>query len=163
MVTHPLLTKLSQLKCDGMKVALQEQLQQADIDSLQFEERLMLLVERELTLRNHRRLQLRLKQAKLRQTACIENIDFKPSRGLDKAQLLSLASCQWIREHHNVLLIGATGTGKTHIACALAHQACLEGFSAAYLRLPRLFQELLIAKGDGRYTRFCNNWLKLMY
>lgn len=161
MVTHPLLNKLSQLKCDGMKIALEEQLQQADIDSLPFEERLVLLVERELTMRNHRRLQLRLKQAKLRQTACIENIDFKPSRGLDKAQLLSFASCQWIREHHNVLLIGATGTGKTHIACALAHQACLEGFSAAYLRLPRLFQELLVAKGDGRYTRFMQQLAKI--
>lgn len=113
-----------------------------------------------MTQRNHRRLQLRLKQAKLKQTACIENINFKPGRGLDQSQILSLAACQWIREHHNVLLVGATGTGKTHIACALAHKACLEGFSAVYLRLPRLFQELLIAKSDGRYARFMQQLAK---
>lgn len=161
MVAHPLLNKLSQLKCDGMKIALQEQFGQAEIDLLSFEDRLLLLLEREMTQRNQRRLQLRLKQAKLKQTACLENIDFKASRGLDKSQLLSLASCQWIREHHNVLLVGATGTGKTYIACALAHQACLEGFSAAYCRLPRLFQELLIAKGDGRYTRLIQQLAKI--
>lgn len=124
------------------------------MDSLSFEDRLLLLLEREMTQRNHRRLQVRLKQAKLKQTACIENIDFRAGRGLDKSQILSLATCQWIREHHNSLIVGATGTGKTYLACALAHKACLEGFSAIYLRLPRLFQELLIAKGDGRYTRF---------
>lgn len=160
MVTHPLLTKLSQLKCDGMKVALQEQLSQDNIAALPFEERLLLLVEREMTQRNHRRLQVRLKQAKLKQTACIENIDFKSGRGLDQSQILSLAACQWIREHHNVLLVGATGTGKTYLACALAHKACLEGFNAVYLRLPRLFQELLIAKGDGRYARFMQQLAK---
>lgn len=161
MMNHPLLDKLRQLKCDGMKIALQEQMQQDNIDSLSFEERLMLLLDREVTQRNHRRLQLRLKQAKLKQTSCIEDIDFKSSRGLDKSQLLSLASCQWIREHHNILLVGATGTGKTYIACALAHKACLEGFTSAYLRLPRLFQELLIAKGDGRYTRLMQQLAKI--
>ena len=161
MITHPLLEKLSQLKCDGMKAALQEQLQQADMDSLSFEERLLLMLEREITQRNHRRLQARLKQAKLKQqTACIENIDFKSSRGLDKLQILSLSACQWVREHHNILLVGATGTGKTYLACALAHKACLEGFSATYVRLPRLFQELLIAKGDGRYTRLMQQLAK---
>lgn len=162
MVTHPLLEKLGQLKWDGMKVALQEQLQQASIDSLSFEDRLLLMLEREITQRNHRRLQLRLKQAKLKQqTACIEDIDFKAGRGLDKSQILSLAACQWVREHHNILLVGATGTGKTYLACALAHKACLEGFSSAYLRLPRLFQELLIAKGDGRYTRLMQQLAKI--
>lgn len=161
MLTHPLLTKLTQLKYHGMKIALQEQLGQEEINSLSFEDRLMLLLDREITQRNQLRLQLRLKQAKLKQTACLENIDFKASRGLDKSQLLSLGSCQWIREHHNVLLVGATGTGKTFIGCALAHRACLEGFSAAYLRLPRLFQELQVAKGDGRYTRFIQQLAKI--
>jgi DNA replication protein DnaC len=150
---HLLFEKLSELKCDGMRAALQEQMAQTNIDSLAFEQRLLLLLDREITRRNHRRLQLRLKQAKLKQMACLENIDFKVSRGLDKAQILSLASCQWIKEHHNILLVGATGTGKSYLACALGHKACLEGFSAIYLRLPRLFQELLIAKGDGRYSR----------
>lgn len=158
---HSLLDKLTYLKCDGMNVALQEQMQQTDIDSLSFEERLLLLLEREITLRHHRRLQLRLKQAKLKQTACIENIDFKTHRGLDKSQVLSLASCQWVREHHNILLVGATGTGKTFLACAFAHKACLEGFSATYLRLPRLFQELVIAKSDGRYIRLMQQLAKI--
>jgi len=158
---HPLLDKLTKLKCEGMKTALQEQLQQATMEPLSFEDRLLLLLEREITQRNDRRLQLRLKQAKLKQTACIENIDFKPGRGLDKSQILSLAACQWVREHHNILVVGATGTGKTYLACALAHKACLEGFSATYLRLPRLFQELLMAKGDGRYTRFIQQLAKV--
>jgi len=126
---HPLLDKLTQLKCDGMKIALQEQFQQATMDSLSFEDRLLLLLEREMTQRNHRRLQVRLKQAKLKQTACIEHIDFRTGHGLDKSQILSLAACQWIREHHNILIVGATGTGKTYLACALAHKAVLSKFA----------------------------------
>ncbi len=159
MMQYLLFEKLSELKCDGMKAALQEQLDQTDIEPLAFEERLLLL-DREITRRNNRRLQIRLKQAKLKQTACLENIDFKNSRGFDKSQVLSLASCQWIKEHHNVLLVGATGTGKTFLACALGHKACLEGFSAIYLRLPRLFQEVLIAKGDARYSRLIQRLAK---
>lgn len=158
---HLLLEKLSELKCDGMKVALTEQWEQSSTDTLAFEERLLLLVEREITRRNHRRLQLRLKQAKLKQTACMENIDFKMHRGLDKSQFFSLATCQWVNEHHNILLLGATGTGKTYLACALGHKACLEGFTALYLRLPRLFQELAIAKGDGRYGRLLQQLSKI--
>lgn len=153
MLTHPLLEKLQQLNCTGMKTALQEQLQQDDLSDLSFEDRLMLLLDREATQRNSRRLQLKLRQAKLKQSASIENIDFKSARGLDKALILSLSSCQWIKEHKAILLTGATGTGKTYLACALAHQACLEGFSSAYVRLPRLCQEFLLAKGDGRYAK----------
>lgn len=153
MLTHPLLEKLQQLNCTGMKTALQEQLQQQDLGDLSFEDRLMLLLDREATQRNSRRLQLKLRQAKLKQNASIENIDFKSARGLDKALILSLSSGQWIKEHKTILLTGATGTGKTYLACALAHQACLEGFSSVYVRLPRLCQEFLLAKGDGRYAK----------
>ncbi len=160
MLTHPLLEKFQQLNCLGMKTALQEQLQRHDLGDLSFEDRLMLLLDREMTHRNSRRLQLKLKQAKLKQTASIENIDFKQSRGLDKALLLSFASCQWVKEHQAILLTGATGTGKTYIACALAHQACLEGLSSAYVRLPRLCQEFLMAKGDGRYAKLMKQCAK---
>jgi DNA replication protein DnaC len=161
MLTHPLLDKLQQLNYTGMKTALPEQIQRTDLNDLSFEDRLMLLLDRELTYRNSRRLQLKLRQAKLKQNASMEQIDFKNSRGLDKALILSLSSCQWVKEHQALLLTGATGTGKTYLACALAHQACLEGFSAAYVRLPRLCQEFLIAKGDGRYAKLMKQFAKI--
>lgn len=156
----PTLDKLRQLKFHGMLNALEEQLRQSSYDELSFEERLSLLVDRETTERENRRLQTRLKKAKLKQQACFENIDFKSSRGIDRSVLLSLSSCKWIKDHNNVLLVGPTGTGKTFLACALAHKACLEGYSSYYVRLPRLFQELLIAKGDGRYAKLMSQLAK---
>lgn len=161
MLLHSTIEKLQQLKCQGMLQALEEQLQQEDIEQLPFNERLALLLDRELTLRENRRLQSRLRQAKLKQSACIEFIDFKLSRGLDKSLLLSLASCQWIQGHHNILLTGPTGTGKTFIGCALAHKACLEGYTAYYVRVSRLLQELSVAKGDGRYTKLIAQLAKI--
>lgn len=160
MLTHPILDKLTHLKFEGMRLALQEQCQQEGIEDMSFYDRFLLLLDREEALRNQRRLQQRLRRAKLKQTASIEQIDFKASRGLERSLILSLADCQWVRKHQNVLLVGPTGTGKTYIACALAHKACLEGFTSYYLRLPRLFQELLIAKGDGRYTRLMQQLAK---
>ena len=153
MLTHPTLDKLQTLKLSGMYHALVEQCQMADIAALSFEERFGLLVDRELTERDTRRLTTRLRQAKLRQTACIEDLDYRHPRGLDKALITRLATCQWVREHHNVLITGPTGIGKTWLACALGHQACREGYTVLYLRLPRLLQELPIAKGDGRYPK----------
>src|SRR5215211_3643911 len=150
MLTHPTLDKLQTLKLSGMYHALVEQLQMSDIAVLSFEERFGLLVDRELTERDNRRLTTRLRQAKLRQTACIEDIDYRHPRGLDKAVMARLATCQWVREHHNVLITGPTGIGKTWLSCALGHQACREGYTVLYLRLPRLLQELPLAKGDGR-------------
>jgi len=132
-----------------------------DIDDLSFEERLGLLVDREATEREDRRLQTRLRQAKLKQNACIEDIDFKQSRGLDKPLVLDLAQCQWIKKHLNLLITGPTGVGKTWVACALAQKACREGFTSLYLRLPRLLQELPIAKGDGTYTRLMTRLAKV--
>jgi DNA replication protein DnaC len=160
MLTHPTLDKLQTLKLSGMYHALVEQLQMADIGALSFEERFGLLVDRELTERDTRRLTTRLRQAKLRQTACIEDIDYRHPRGLDKALMARLAACQWIRERHNVLITGPTGIGKTWLGCALGHKACRDGLTVLYLRLPRFLQELPIAKGDGRYRKLMTTLAK---
>jgi DNA replication protein DnaC len=152
MLTHPLFEKLTQLRLLGMLLALKELMNASDTERLGFEERLGLLVDRELCHREDRQLLSRLKKAKLRQSACVEDVDFRHRRGLDQALFLQLAQCAWIRQHHNVLIIGPTGVGKTYLACALAHKVCREGYSAMYFRLPRLLQELALSKGDGRYT-----------
>src|SRR2546421_6512314 len=153
MLPHPTLDKLQPLRLTGMYQALVEQLQMPDITALTFEERLGLLVDRELTERENRRLTTRLRQAKLRQTACIEDIDYRHPRGLDKALMARLATCQWVREHHNVLITGPTGIGKTWLGCALGHQACRNGLTALYLPPPPVLQELPVAKGGGRYGK----------
>ena len=151
MLMPPTLDKLQTLKLSGMYHALVEQCQMADIAALSCEERFGLLVDRELTERDTRRLTTRLRQAKLRQTAGIEDLDYRHPRGLDKALITRLATCQWVREHHHVLITGPTGLGNTWLGCALGHKACREGFTARSLRLPRFLQELPIATGDGRY------------
>ena len=161
MLNHPTLDKLQDLRFTGMAKALTEQMALPDIEELSFEERLGLLVDREVTEREDRRLTTRLRQAKLKQNACIEDIDFKQSRGLDKSLILDLAQCQWIKRHLNLLITGPTGVGKTWVACALAQKACREGFTSLYLRLPRLLQELPIAKGDGTYTRLLTRLAKV--
>lgn len=154
MLTHPTLERLHQLKLTGMARALTEQLASPEADGLTFLERLGLLVDREETDRETRRLVNRLRQAHLREPATIEDLDFRHPRGLDKALVLSLADGDWLRRHRNVLVTGPTGTGKTYLGCALAHQACREGFSARYVRLPRLLAELALGRGDGRYGKF---------
>ena len=160
MLNHPTLEKLQTLRLPGMLKALNEQQQIPEIDSLGFEERLGLLIDREVTERENRRLGTRLKKAKLRHSCCVEDLDFKTSRGLDKTLILSLAACTWIARGINVLICGPTGVGKSYLACALAHKACLEGYSALYLRLPRLFEELRLAKADGRYGKLMLDYAK---
>ena len=160
MLNHPTLEKLRTLKFHGMARALEEQLNSSDFDSLSFEERLGLLVDREFSERENRRLQTRLRHAKLRQQACMEDIDYQHPRGLDKSLMLSLGTCRWIDEHLNILLTGPTGTGKSFIACALAHRACMEGFKAIYFRSSRLFSDLVMAKGDGRYNKLMSSIAK---
>jgi DNA replication protein DnaC len=152
--------KLHNLKLTGMVKALAEQQQMAEVDSLGFEERLGLLVDRETTERENRKLATRLKKAKLRQSASVEDIDFRRTRGLDKTLILSLAACAWITKGINILICGPTGVGKSYLACALAHKACLEGYTALYLRLPRLFEELRLAKADGRYGKLMLSYAK---
>ena len=153
MLIHPTLDKLQRLQLTGMRKALAEQTELSEIEALSFEERLGLLVDREITERDGRRLKTRLRQAKLRQQAAIEDIDYRHPRGLDKALIANLINGGWIKAHHNILITGPTGAGKTWLACALAHKACRDGYRVHYLRLPRLFQELPIAKGDGRYPK----------
>ena len=153
MLHHPTLDKLKTLKFSGMHQALVEQMQSPEIDRLSFEERLGLLIDREMTERDSRRLTHRLRQARLKQQACLEDIDYQANRGLDKTLLLKLGDCQWVKKSLNILITGPTGVGKSWIACALAQKACREGYSASYQRLPRLLQELPIAKGDGRYAK----------
>lgn len=160
MLNHPTADRLRELNLLGMLTAWQEQQEMRDIASLSFEERFGLILDREATARANRRLVTRLKRAKLRQDATLEDIDYSAPRGLDKSLLLSLASCQWVRERHNCLITGPTGSGKSYLACALAQKACREGHSALYLRVPRLFQELAIAKGDGRYTKLLASYAK---
>ena len=153
MLTHPTLEKLQRLKFTGMATALAEQMTMPDIEELAFEERLGLLSDREVTERENRRLTSRLRRAKLKHNAVLEDIDYRHPRGLDKSLIQSLAACRWVTEHLNILITGPTGVGKTWLACALAHKACREGYTALYLRLPRLLQDMAIAKGDGRYPR----------
>jgi DNA replication protein DnaC len=161
MLKHPTLDGLQTLKLSGMVAALADQMATPDIDDLAFEERLGLLVDREITERENRRLTSRLRRARLRHTAALEDIDYRNPRGLDKGLIQSLATCQWAKEHLNILITGPTGVGKTWLACALAHKACREGYTVQYLRLARLLRDLMIAKGDGRYPKLLANLAKV--
>jgi len=142
MLLHPTLDKLKTLKLEGMLAALADQEALSEANALSFEERLGLLVDRELTVRHNHQLKLRLGKAKLRQQAALEDLDFRVGRNLDRSQILALSSCDWLRRHENCLLTGPTGVGKSFLCCALAHKACREGFEVLYFRVPRLFGEL---------------------
>lgn len=161
MLKHPTLDKLQTLKFTGMAAALADQMLMPDIDELSFEARLGLLVDRELTERENRRLTNRLRRVRLRQNAALEDISYQHHRGLNKGLIQSLAAFQWVNEHLNVLITGPTGVGKTWLACALAHKACREGYTAQYVRLTRLLRELVIAKGDGRYPKLLADLAKV--
>ena len=158
MLTYPTMEKLKEMRLKGMANAYEDQMQTPDITSLCFDERLGLLIDREQTERENRRLKTRLTKAKLKQQASMEDIDYSNNRELNKIQLLDLGSCRWLNEHNNLLVTGLTGVGKTYIACALAQKACREGYTALYLRLPRLFGDLTIAKGDGRYSKLLKRY-----
>jgi DNA replication protein DnaC len=160
MLNQPTLDKLRELRLTGMAEAFSEQLTKS-LPDLDFESRLGLLIDREYHLRENRKLKRRLQHAKLQQNACIEDIDFKQSRGLDKSNLLELSRLQWVNQHLNLLITGKTGCGKTYLACALSHRACLSGFTARYYRLPRLWNEFKIAKADGTYQNLLAQIAKL--
>jgi len=153
MLTHPTQERLTALGLTGMAKALEEQQRQPDIAALPFEERLGLLVDREAIERENKRLVSRLKFAGLRQDAAIEDLDTKAVRGLDKALFAKLAAGDWIARRENLIIVGKTGLGKSWLACALGHKACRDDRSVFYQRVPRLFEALTMARGDGRYGR----------
>lgn len=160
MLLHPTLDKLTNMRFTGMAAALDEQMQMEGVDDMPFEERLGLLLDREQAVRETRRMKTRLRKAKLRQQGSVEDIDFRHPRGLDKSLVIRLADCQWISKHNNLIITGPTGVGKSYLACAFAEKACREGFSALYMRTSKLFEDLSLAKGDGRYLKLLNSYAK---
>jgi len=161
MLHQPTIDKLHQMHLGGMLEELKRQGEQPNhYLSLSFEERLGHLVEQEWLNRENRRLSARLRHAKIRQSACIEDIDYQQNRGLDKPLVRDLARCAWVREKRNVLITGPAGAGKSYLACALAHQACREGFNVLYRRLSRLLSELFIAREEGREPRMLRRLAK---
>ena len=162
MLSEHTLDQLRSLRLDGMIRAIEEQTMNPAAAALSFDERLSLIVQREITWREDRRLQRLLKAAKLKVSdACVEDIDWRASRGLDRAVVTALAGGDWLRHGQNLLITGATGCGKTWLACALAHQAARSGFSVFYTRAARLFDELQVAHGDGSFARRLSQLAKL--
>ena len=154
MLNEHTLDQLRGLRLDGMVHALADQATSASAGELAFDDRLAMLVQREIDWRDAKRLTRLLKAAKLKITsACLEDIDWRASRGLDRNLVTALAGGDWLRHGHNVLITGATGVGKTWLCCALAQQAARSGFTVLYMRAPRLLEELRVAHGDGSFGR----------
>ena len=160
MLLHPTLEKLTTMRFSGMAAALEGQMKMDGLEEMGFEERLGLLLDHELAVRETRRMKTRLSKAKLRQNGSIEDVDFRHPRGLDKSLVLRLSDCQWIKDHNNLIITGPTGVGKSYLACAFAQKACREGFSALYLRMTKLFEDMSLAKGDGRYLKLLTSFAK---
>ena len=153
MLTEPTLDRLRHLRLGAMADAYLAHQQDTTLSALSFDERFSMLVDAEHLYRDNRALARRLTEAKLRMPqACLEDLDYAPRRELDRALIRQLATGRWIVEHRNVLITGATGVGKTYVACALGQHACRQGYRAIYRRLPRLFEELTLAHADGSYT-----------
>lgn len=161
VLNHQTIEGLHALKLPAMAAGVAEQAASAAHHALSFEERLGLLVDRELAEREDRRLQRYLKAAKLRINAVVEDIDFRRRRGLERSVVLSLAESGWVRAHHNIAVVGPTGVGKTFLACALANAAIRRGHTALYLRAPRMLDELAIARVDGRFQRLTASWARI--
>ena len=154
MLIEPTVTKLKSLRLDALATAWAEQQRQPDVGKLSFDERFAMLVDAEWMHRENKRLARCLKEAKLRLgQACIEDLDYPARRELDRAIIRQLATCRWVTENQNIVITGATGTGKTYLGCALAHQACRKGYRALYRRASRLTDELTLARADGTYVR----------
>jgi len=161
MLHHPTATQLETLGFHGMAKALAEQINDKASLELSFEDRFAMLVDREAAWRETKRYQSRLRHAKLRLDASIEDIDWRAARGLDRALVMKLAEGRWIDDAINLLVTGATGAGKTWIACAFGHKACRDNLPVLYARVPRLMEELAIARADGRYPRLLTRLAKV--
>ena len=161
MLNHQTIEGLYALKLPAMAAGLAEQAESATHQALSFEERLGLLVDRELAERESRRLERYLKSAKLRANAVVEDIDFRRQRGLDRPTVLGLAESTWVAKHHNLTVVGPTGVGKTFLACALANSAIRRGHTALYLRASRMLDQLAIARLDGRFQRLTASWARI--
>jgi len=161
MLTHPTIDQLRTLKLDGMADAFTELQSQDSAKDLDHAEWLALLLDREAAARNTRRFQSRLRSAKLRHgQASVEDVDYRTPRRLDKALFQQLAAGRWIAEHRNLLVTGPCGVGKSWLSCALAQKACRDGYTVYYARVPRLFAELELAHGDGRFARLFRTLVK---
>ena len=161
MLTRPTLETLHTLKLTGMAEAFEQQLGQPRLHQLPFEERFALLVDAERNHRQGRRLKRLLVQAQFRQAACVEDLDFRASRGLDRSVLATLGTCDWIRQAHNVLITGPTGTGKSYIAQALGQAACRQGLSVRYERTHRLLELLRLTRSEGTYHKRLNQLARM--
>jgi DNA replication protein DnaC len=161
MLTHPTLNQLRALKLDGMADAFVELANQPQAADLGHAEWLALLLDREIANRNSKRFQSRLRSAKLRHSqAVVEDVDYRTPRRLDKTLFAQLAAGKWIGEHRNLLVTGPTGIGKSWLSCALAQKACRDGYTVFYARVPRLFADLELAHGDGRFARLFRTLVK---
>ena len=160
MLTQQTVEKLYDMKLNAMAEAFQRQLDQPDLAELSFEDRLAMLVDQQWLFKENRRLSRLLKSARLKDSACIENIDFKTPRRLDKSLIMRLMGDGWIKKSQNVIIIGPTGVGKTYLASALANSACRNGHAALYKRAPRLYQEIAMARADGSYPKLMNRLSK---
>lgn len=156
-----IIDQLKGLKLSGMTQAFSEQLERPPLQDLSFTERFALIVDREVLYRSNRRIANLLRNAKLKQQAMAENINYQHKRNLDKSQFATLLSCEFIHKHHNLLITGPTGCGKSYLACAIGHQACRLGLSVRYIATPRFLEELVIAHADGSYGKFLNQILKI--
>lgn len=160
MLNEQTLEKLYAMKLNGMADAFKDQLQQPNMAELCFEERFGLLVDYHWSWTEDRRMKRLLSNAKLKINGCVEDIDFKTPRGINKSVILHLATCEWIKNAQNIIITGPTGVGKTYLTCALANRACRMGFSAFYIRIPNLFQQLAIARADGSYPKLMKKLTK---
>ncbi|MFQ5745256.1 MAG: IS21-like element helper ATPase IstB [Acidobacteriota bacterium] len=161
MLNQATLDKMHSMKMAAMAEAFHQQLGASQAAELSFEERVGLLVDAEWTAREQRKLTRRLRAAKLRHAASLENVDFKAPRRLNRQVVLSLGTGTWITEHHNLIVTGPTGIGKSFLSCAFVEAACRQGFTGTYTRMPRLLHDLAISRGDGSYSRLLARLAKL--
>jgi len=162
MINQSTITKLNEMRLTAMADSYKDQMSDAKYRELSFEERLGLMVDIEWSRRKSNKLALLIKRAEFRfSQACIEDIEYYPDRKLDKVQLLRLATCNYIQEKHNIIVMGASGNGKTYMSCAFGVAACRNYYTVKYVRLPDLLNELAVARGEGIYQKVMKQYKKV--